>query len=128
MDHNAESMVEIFDRSASNSGSSDDKLRAISNKIRHAELGKISIGSRNDVGEVSDFIKEEIGHQPGGMLVDGQPSQGENDPICRAQNKRHDRSQGNTRGLGDNHAFSDSNPGDLGVKERDVGRMEVERQ
>ena len=35
--------------------------------------------------------------------------------------------KGNIRGLGNNHAFSDSNQGDLGVEERDVGGMEIER-
>ena len=74
VDHNSEPMVEIFDRSASNSGTSDDKLRAISNRIRHVELGKISIGSKGDVDGASDFRTEDIGHQSGGMLVDGQPS------------------------------------------------------
>ena len=127
MDHNAEPMVEIFDGSASSPEYSDDKLRAISNKICNAELGKISIGSRSDVDGASDLRKEEIGQIPGGMLVDGQPSQGENDPVCRAHIKRNDCSQGNTRGLGNNHAFSDSNQGDLGVEERDVGGMEIER-
>ena len=82
VDHNAEPMVEIYDGSASNSESSNDKLRAISNKIRHAELGKISIGSRSDVDRDSDFRNEEIDQLPDRMLVDGQPSQGENDPAC----------------------------------------------
>uniref|UniRef100_A0A7N2KTI6 DUF4283 domain-containing protein n=1 Tax=Quercus lobata TaxID=97700 RepID=A0A7N2KTI6_QUELO len=127
VDHNAEPMVEVFDGSASSTKHSDDKLRAISNKIRNAELGKISIGSRSDVDGDSDFRNEEIDQLPGRMLVDGQPSQGENDPVCRAQIKRNDCSQGNTRGLGNNHALSDSNQGDLGVEERDVGGMEIEK-
>ena len=40
VDHNAEPMVEIFYGSASSTEYSDDKLRAISNKIRNARLGK----------------------------------------------------------------------------------------
>ena len=81
MDHNAEPMVEVFDGSASSTKHSDDKLRAISNKIRNAELGKISIESRSDVDGDGDFRNEEIDQLPGRMLVDGQPSQGENDPV-----------------------------------------------
>ena len=127
VDHNAEPMVEVFDGSASSTKHSDDKLRAISNKIRNAELGKISIESRSDVDGGSDFRNEEIDQLPGGMLVDGQPSQGENDPVCQAQIQRNGCSQGNTRGLGNNHALSDSNQGDLGVEERDVGGMEIEK-
>ena len=75
----------------------------------------------------SDFSKEDIAHQLGGMFVDGQSTQGETNSICQVRDKWHNPSQGNARGFGDNQAFGDSNPRDLGVEERDVRGMEVER-
>ena len=42
MDHDSKLEVEVLDRTASSSGASGDKLRAISHRIKHAKLGKIS--------------------------------------------------------------------------------------
>ena len=81
MGHNFEPMVEILDGSTCNLDASNNKLRAISDRIRHAELGKISVSSRGGVDEANDFNKEDDDHQTSGMFVDGQSTQGESDSI-----------------------------------------------
>ena len=82
--HNSEPMMEILDGLTCNLGASDDKLRAISDRIRHAKLGKISVRSKGGVDEANDFNKEDVDHQTSGMFIDGQSTQGEKDSICRA--------------------------------------------
>ena len=124
--HNPEPMVEILDGSTCSLGASDGKLRAISDRIQHAELRKISIRSRGGVDEANDFNKVDADHQFSGMFIDGQSTQGESYSICRTRDKRHDPSQSNARSSGDNQAHGNSNPGDLGVEEKDVGGMDVE--
>ena len=74
-----------------------------------------------------DHNKEDIANQSGGMLVDGQSAQGENDSIYQAKDEWHDPNQGNSGRVRDNKAFGDPIPGDMGVKEGVVGGMEVER-
>nr|POE77266.1 uncharacterized protein CFP56_29768 [Quercus suber] len=127
MDHNPESMVEVPDGSSSSPCDTGEKLKVISSRIRRAELGKISGRSGRGVDEGSDHRKEDVAEEPGGMFVDGQPAQGENDPVCRAGDKWYDSCQGNPRGFGDNQACSGSLQGDLGVEGGDFGSMEVER-
>ena len=82
MDHDSEPVVEVLDGLTSNAGASSDKLKAISHRIRHAELGKISVRSGNRVDRAKGHKKEEIANHSDGMLVDGQSTQGENDSIC----------------------------------------------
>ena len=84
VDHNPESMVEVLDRQTSGACVIDDKLKVISNRIRHAELRKFSIRGRGKVDRVGDHSKEDIASQFGGMFDDGHFAQGENDSICRA--------------------------------------------
>ena len=124
--HNPEPMVEILDGSACSLGAFDGKLKAISDRIRHAELEKISVKSRGGVDEANDFNKEDADHQFSGMFIDGQSTWGESDSICRTRDKWHDPSLSNTRSSGNNQAHGDSNTGDLGVEERDVRGMDVE--
>ncbi|XP_065624743.1 uncharacterized protein LOC136065460 [Quercus suber] len=100
VDNKAEPMVEILEGSSSSSGASEDKLRNISNRIRHAELGKISVRSGREDDRDRDLIEEVSEQHSGGMFLEGQCPRVENDP----------------------------SPGDLGVEERDDGCMEVERQ
>ena len=127
MDHDSEPVVAVLDGSTSSADVSGDKLKVISNRIRHAELGKISVGSGSGIDRAKSHNKKEIANQSGGMLVDGQSTHGENDPICRTSDEWHGTDQGYSGGDGDNKAFGDSIPGDLGVEEGVVGVMEVER-
>ena len=92
VNHNSEPMVEILDGSTCNLGALDDKLRAISDRIQHAELEKISVKSRGGVDEANDFNKEDDDHQTSGMFVDGQSTQGESNSICRTRDKWYDTS------------------------------------
>ena len=127
MDHDSELMVEVLDGSTSNAGVSGDKLKIISHRIRHAELGKISVRNGSGIDRAKSRNKKEIVNQSGGMLVDGQSTHGENDPICRTSDEWHGTNQGYPGRDGDNKAFGDSIPRDLGVEEGVVGVMEVER-
>ena len=127
MDHDSKPVVKVLDGSTSNAGASSDKLNVISHRIRHAKLGKISVGSESGVNRAKSRNKEEIVNQSGGMLVDRQSKHGENDPTCRTSDEWHGTNQGYSRRNGDNKAFGDSIRGDLGVEEGVVGVMEVER-
>nr|POE56127.1 hypothetical protein CFP56_63273 [Quercus suber] len=121
MDHNPESMVEVPDGLSSKPRTTGDKLKNISNRIRRAELGKISVRSGGGVDEGRDLRKNDVAEELGGMLVDGQFAQDKDDPVCGARDKGHDSCQGNPRGFGDNQACSDSPQGDLGVEGGDIG-------
>ena len=120
-------MVEVLDEPTAGSGASGDKLRAISHRICHAKLEKILIRGGSEVDGTKDHSKEGFANQPGGMLVDGQFARSEDDSVCRARDEWHDPNQDNTGRVGNNQAFSDSIPGDMGVEEGVVGGMEVER-
>ncbi|KAK7848986.1 putative mediator of rna polymerase ii transcription subunit 37c [Quercus suber] len=111
MDHNPESMVEVPDGLSSKPRTTGDKLKNISNRIRRAELGKISVRSGGGVDEGRDLRKNDVAEELGGMLVDGQFAQDKDDPVCGARDKGHDSCQGNPRGFGDNQACSDSPQG-----------------
>ena len=78
------------------------------------------------VDEAKDHSKEGFANQPGGMLVDGQSAWSEDDSICQARDDWHDPNQGNSGRVGDNQAFGDSIPGEMGVEEGVVRGMEVE--
>nr|POF04931.1 hypothetical protein CFP56_45072 [Quercus suber] len=121
MVHNPESMVEVPEGSSSKPRATGDKLKNISNRIRRAELGKISGRSGGGVDEGRDLGKNDVAEELGGMLVDGQYAQGKDDPVCGARDKGHDSCQGNPRGFGDNQACSDSLQGVLGVEGGDIG-------
>ena len=127
MDHDSEPVVAVLDGSTSSADVSGDKLKVISHRIKHAELEKISAGSGSGIDRAKSRNKKEIANQSGGMLVDRQSTRGENDPICRTSDEWHGTNQGYSGGDGDNKAFGDFIPGDLGVKEGVVGVMEVER-
>ena len=124
--HNPEPIVEILDGLACSLGASYGKLRAISDRIRHAELRKISVRSRGGVDEANDLSKKDADHQLSGSFFDGQSTRGGLDSICRTRDKWDDPSQSNLRSSGDNQTHGDSNLGDLGVEERAVGGMDVE--
>ena len=94
MDHDSEPMVAVLDGSTSSADVSGDKLKVISHRIRHAELGKISVGSGSGIDRAKSHNKKEIANQSGGMLVDGQSTHGENDPICRTSDEWHGTDQG----------------------------------
>ena len=126
LDNDTEPVVEVFDGSPSGAGSSGDKLKIISHRIKHAELRKISIGGGSGADRASSHSKKEIANQSGGMLVDGQPSLGENDPICRTCDEWHGIDQDCPGRYGDNKTLSDSVPRGLGVEEGTNGAMEVE--
>ena len=126
LDHDTELVVEVFDGSSSGAGSSGDKLKIISHRIKHAELRKISIGGGSGADGTSSHRKKDIAHQSGGMLVDGQPSRGENDPLCRTCDDGHGTNQDCPGRIGDYKALSDSVPRGLGVEEGANGAMEVE--
>ena len=125
LDHDSEPVVEVLDGSSSGAGSSGDKLKIISHRIKHAELGKISIGSGSGADRAKSYNKKEIANQSGGMLVDGQPSHGENDPICRASDEWHSTDQDFPGRNGDIKALGDTVPRGLGVEEGINGAMEV---
>ena len=127
MDHDSEPVVAVLDGSTSSADVSGDKLKVISHRIKHAELRKISVGSGSGIDRAKSHNKKEIANQSGGMLVDGQSTHGENDSICRTSDEWHGTDQSYLGGDGDNKAFGDSIPGDLGVEEGVIGVMEVER-
>ena len=81
MDHNLESVVEVLDRQTFGTCDTDDKLKVINNRTRHAKLEKISIRGRGRVDRAGDHSKEDIASQFGGMFDDGKFAQGENDSI-----------------------------------------------
>nr|POF23677.1 uncharacterized protein CFP56_77213 [Quercus suber] len=62
VDHNAEPMVEILNGSTSSSGATEDKIRNISSRIRHAELGKITGRSGREVDRDCGFNEEMAEH------------------------------------------------------------------
>ena len=126
LDHDAEPVVEVFDGSSSGAGSSGDKLKIISHRIKHAELRKISIGGGSGADGASCHRKEDIAHQSGGMLVDGQPPRGENDHPCQSCDVGHGTNQDCPGRMGDHKALGDSVPRGLGVEEGANGAMEVE--
>ena len=127
MDHDSGPVVEILDGSASSAGATSDKLKVISHRIKHAELRKISVGSGNGVDRVKSRGKEDDANGSGGMLIDGQSKQGEDDPVCRTGDEWHDSDQGYSGRAGDNKTCGDSIPGELGVEEGANGAMEIQR-
>ena len=127
LDLNSEPVVEVFDGPSVSSSTSGDKLKTISHRIRNAELGKILLRGGSEVDGTKDHSKEGPAIQASGMLVDGQSAQSEDDLVCQARDEWHDPNQGISGRIGDNQAFGDSIPGEMGVEEGVVGRMEVER-
>ena len=81
MDHNPEFVVEVLDRQTFGTCDTDDKLKVMNNRTRHAKLEKISIRGRGRVDRAGDHSKEDIASQFGGMFDDGKFAQGENDSI-----------------------------------------------
>nr|POE95861.1 putative ribonuclease h protein [Quercus suber] len=71
MDHDSEPVVEVFDGQTFNSGASNDKLKAISHRIRHAELEKISVRGGSGVDEANDHYKKLLQTKPVESLLMG---------------------------------------------------------
>ena len=81
-----ESMVEVCHRQTSSSSPSTNKLKLVSDKIKHANLEKISDQGRKGMNGTSDYCEEDSSRQACGMLYEGEFAQGENDP--RSEERR----------------------------------------
>nr|POE44640.1 hypothetical protein CFP56_77027 [Quercus suber] len=126
--NNSKPMVEVSDRQAIGTDQTADKLKAISNRIRGAEFGKISVRSRSGVDPISGYCEEDTSSEPSGMRDDGQPSPGENDTICRTVDQWHSADQGNAGTVGGDQTLNNSLSRGVGVEDGAVGSMEVEGQ
>ena len=75
-----------------------NKLKLVSEKIKHANLEKITDRDRKGMDENRDFSEEDSSRQACGMLYEGEFTQGEDDPICRSQDQMYHSHQDNNRG------------------------------
>ena len=125
--NNSKPMVEVSDKKSTGANPTTDKLRAISNRIECAELGKISVRSRGGMDTASDYYKEDLARQTGGMLDDGQPASGKNDPVRGAKDQWNNPDQGNARFFRGNQALNNFILGEVRVEDGASGSMEIER-
>nr|POE82545.1 hypothetical protein CFP56_71975 [Quercus suber] len=61
MGYNSKPLVEVFNGHATSTSAADDKLKVVSNRIKHADFGKIVVRGIGGMDSTSDNCEENLG-------------------------------------------------------------------
>lgn len=124
--NNSKPLKEVSIGQTAGTSAVEDKIRIISNRIKHSDFGKIVDRGRGGMDSARDYREGEFGGQIGGMIDDGQCILGKNDPTCGANDQWNNPDKGNTRHIGAHQELHNSTSREVGVEDGSNGGMEME--
>lgn len=123
----AKSLVEVPDRQTGSTNPSNDQLGVVSNRIRGANLRKISSGGRSRLDRARNHGAEGTSKQADRVLATGESPQSEVDAVRETSDQPNNTHQGLSGLDGDYQALGHPVQGATGVEDSSPRSIEVER-